>query len=71
MADIERIPDSLVRVTEEDEQAALDLIARYRDKSFSLTDATSFVVMERLGITHAFSFDDDFRQYGWTVLPLR
>jgi predicted nucleic acid-binding protein len=29
------------------------------------------VVMERLGITHAFSFDDDFRQYGWTILTVR
>jgi predicted nucleic acid-binding protein len=37
-------------------------------KVFSMTDATSFVVMERLGIRHALSFDRDFRQYGWTLL---
>lgn len=59
---------TLVRVTEEDEEAALNLIARYHDKDFSLTDATSFVVMERLGLRHALSFDDDFRQYGWILL---
>jgi predicted nucleic acid-binding protein len=71
LTDLSRMPPgSFIRVSQADEQAALDLIARYRDKDFSLTDATSFVVTERLGITHAFSFDDDFRQYGWTVLPL-
>jgi predicted nucleic acid-binding protein len=37
---------TLVRVTEADEEAALQLIARYRDKDFTLTDATSFVVMD-------------------------
>jgi uncharacterized protein len=58
----------LIRVTETDEQKALDLIAKYKDKDFSITDATSFVIMERLGITHALSFDGDFRQYGWTIL---
>jgi uncharacterized protein len=71
LADLRSIPaDNLIRVSEADELAALELIARYQDKDFSLTDATSFVVMERLGITHAFTFDDDFRQYGWTVLSL-
>lgn len=70
LADLRGMPsEALIRVSEADELAALDLIARYRDKNFSLTDATSFVVMERLGVGHAFSFDDDFRQYGWTVLP--
>ena len=58
----------LVRVTEDDEDKALALIDQYRDKDFTLTDATSFVVMERLSITHAFTFDDDFKQYGWIVL---
>ena len=61
---------TLVRVTEADEEAALDLIARYRDKDFSLTDATSFVVMERLSLQHVLSFDSDFRQYGWTLLTV-
>ena len=61
-------PTTIVRVTEQDEVHALALIAKYQDKDFTLTDATSFVVVERLGITHAFTFDDDFRQYGWLVL---
>jgi len=61
---------TLVRVTEADEETALKLIAQYRDKEFSLTDATSFEVMERLGLRHALSFDSDFRQYGWTMLTV-
>jgi predicted nucleic acid-binding protein len=59
---------TLVRVTPDDEEQALDLIRRYRDKDFTITDATSFVVMERLGVSQAFSFDDDFRQYGLSLL---
>jgi predicted nucleic acid-binding protein len=59
---------TLIRITEQDEEQALVLIARYRDKDFSITDATSFVVMERLGITRAVSFDSDFRKYGVIVL---
>ena len=47
---------------------ALEIIERYQDKEFSLTDATSFAVMERLGIEAAFAFDADFRQFGLTVL---
>lgn len=69
LANLRDIPsNTLVRVSEADEVEALDLVARYRDKDFSLTDATSFVVMRRLGIDHALSFDDDFRQYGWILL---
>src|SRR5687768_15127770 len=44
-------------------------ILRYHDKTFSYTDATSFVVMERLGLRDAFSFDGDFSQYGFRTLP--
>lgn len=61
--------NTLVRVSEADEQAALSLIARYHDRTFTLTDATSFVIMERLHITHAFTFDRNFVQYGFVTLP--
>lgn len=52
------------RVTDEDERAAKRILFAFEDKSFSYTDATSFAVMERLGIKIAFSFDHDFCQYG-------
>jgi uncharacterized protein len=58
----------LMRVTIADEARAQSIIRRYTDKRFSYTDATSFAVMERLGLIQVFSFDRDFAQYGFTVL---
>jgi len=66
--DIHRSPTSLVRVTEADETDAHTLVRRYDDKRFSFTDATSFAVMGRLGLTEAFTFDQNFAQYGFVVL---
>jgi predicted nucleic acid-binding protein len=59
---------TIVRVGAADERVARDILTRYDDKDFSLTDATSFAVMERLGIAVAFSFDRHFAQYGQTIL---
>ena len=55
-------------VTPADEKKAKEIIQRYTDKEFSYTDATSFAVMERLGITAAFVFDTHFKQYGLKLL---
>jgi len=57
------------RVSEEDEKKAWQIILRYKDKDFSYVDATSFAVMERLGISDAFSFDEHFEQYSFNRLP--
>ena len=62
---------SIVRVSARDEQRARAIIAQYTDEDFSLTAATSFAVMERLRISQAFSFDADFRQFGFVTLPER
>jgi uncharacterized protein len=59
---------TLVWVTPADVQRAKAIIYQYTDKDFSLTDATSFAVMERFDIHLAFTFDRDFAQYGFTVL---
>jgi uncharacterized protein len=61
---------TIVHVTEQEELQALALLDRYQDKDFSLTDAASFLVMRQLHITHAFTFDRNFAQYGFTMLPL-
>jgi predicted nucleic acid-binding protein len=45
------------RITEADEGSARQILSKYSDKSFSYTDATSFAVMERLGLRTAFAFD--------------
>lgn len=57
-----------IRVTPDDEIRAEAVLRRYNDKRFSYTDATSFVVMERVGIDTVFSFDVNFGQYGLQML---
>jgi predicted nucleic acid-binding protein len=42
---------------------------RFRDKSFSFTDCTSFVVMKDLRIRHALTSDHHFVQAGFELLP--
>ena len=59
---------TVARVSPTDERRAEELLRQYNDKQFSYTDATSFVVMDRLHLTYAFTFDRDFEQYGKIVL---
>jgi predicted nucleic acid-binding protein len=59
---------AIERVTEEDEAKAKAIIRKYVDKTFSYADATSFAVMERLGLRTAFAFDPHFRQYGFEII---
>jgi predicted nucleic acid-binding protein len=59
----------IVRVRSRDEDRAWQIITQYSDKDFSLTDAISFAVMERLGIKTAFSLDRHFTQFGWQTIP--
>jgi uncharacterized protein len=56
------------RVGPIDEARAMDLLRQYGDKSFSFCDALSFMAMERLGLTDALAFDEDFRSYGKIVV---
>jgi predicted nucleic acid-binding protein len=53
----------LQNVTAADLQKALQVFCDYSDRLFSFVDCTSFAVMERLGITHAFAFDSHFDEY--------
>ena len=52
------------RATAQDEERAVQIVLRYRDKDFSLVDASSFALMERLGLRQAIAYDPHFRQYG-------
>ena len=52
------------RTTAEDEQRAVQIVLEFRDKNFSLVDASSFALMERLGLRRVIAFDPHFRQYG-------
>jgi len=62
------VDTTLVRVARVDERRAREIIYRYADKDFSLTDAISFAIMERLRIGYVFTFDRHFAQYGFAVL---
>ncbi len=48
---------------------ALALMERFADHRLSLTDCASFEVMERLSLSAAFGFDEDFRKCGYEMVP--
>lgn len=59
----------LIRLRPADEAAAWEIFTRYRDKTFSFTDCTSFALIKRLGLAGAVAIDDDFRAFGIPCLP--
>ena len=59
----------LERVTPKDETAAWSIFERYRDKRFSFTDCTSFVLIDRLALPVCLAIDSDFRSFGLQCLP--
>lgn len=52
-------------ITPKDEKDAWELFLSRKDKFYSFTDCTSFVVMKRLGITKGLTLDRHFRQEGF------
>jgi len=58
----------LVHVDEDLFTQAWDMMRRYQDKEWGLTDCGSFVVMGRRGIRKAFAADHDFEQAGFERL---
>ena len=50
-------------------RGALDQMTRFADKHLSLTGCASFEILERLGFDGAFTFDRDFRDCGYRMLP--
>jgi predicted nucleic acid-binding protein len=51
------------------EAEAEEILERYSDQDFSLTDAVSFVVMKDREIEEAFAFDQHFLSAGFRLLP--
>lgn len=66
MFDLESADLELVNL--EDIEAAWEVFQKFSDKNWSFTDCTSKVVMERLNISTAFSFDHHFHQFGSIVV---
>jgi predicted nucleic acid-binding protein len=62
---LDRSNTSIIRVRASDEQRAKQIIFQYQDKDFSVVDAISLPVRERLRIGRAFTFDRHFAQFGF------
>lgn len=54
----------LEEVTHSDQQKAFGILRVQTDKSYSLCDAVSFVVIRRLALKQVLTFDNHFRQFG-------
>ena len=61
---LERGGTDLVRVGETDFGNAVRIYEQFKDKEWSFTDCTSYVLIQRLQIKKTFSFDHHFRQFG-------
>lgn len=68
LRDIDAGSTTIISVEHADEQRAREIIYQYDDKDYSLVDAISFAIMERLSIDTAFAFDRHFQRYGFTLL---
>ncbi|MBC8181224.1 type II toxin-antitoxin system VapC family toxin [candidate division KSB1 bacterium] len=68
----ERIRDSkittIIHIAEELEYESWKLFKQHKDKFFSFTDCTSFVIMRQLNIYKTFTNDHHFEQMGFSIL---
>jgi len=60
---------NVVHVNEELFYEAWRYFQKYKDKRYSLADCVSFVLMNKLGIEEALTFDKHFAQAGFRKLP--
>ncbi|MDA2935418.1 DNA-binding protein, partial [Acidobacteria bacterium AH-259-D05] len=58
-----------VQVTDELVAQAEEIFRTYKDKRWSFTDCVSFAFMDEMELKDAFSFDQNFAQYGKTLHP--
>lgn len=59
----------LIHVDEDLFYDGWEYFRQHQDKKFSLTDCISFVLMKRLEIVEALTFDKNFAQAGFKKLP--
>jgi predicted nucleic acid-binding protein len=58
---------TIERITPEDHYAASAALLAAARRQLSLVDCCTFVVMRRLGLTHAFAFDRHFVEQSFTL----
>jgi len=66
VAGIHRSTITIEPITAEDARQAVETLFAFPDQELSYTDAASFAVMRRLGISYVLAFDDDFAVAGFT-----
>jgi len=59
----------VLRPVESDEREALAVLEKFADQRLSFTDAVSFVLMQRLRVRRAFTFDRHFELAGFDRWP--
>jgi predicted nucleic acid-binding protein len=50
-------------------ELAWEIFETYKDKKLSFTDCTSFAFMKKRGVEKVFSFDKDFENMGFLLMP--
>jgi predicted nucleic acid-binding protein len=59
----------ILRIDEELFNEAWEIFQNFKDKEWSFTDCTSYVLMKKLDIGTGISFDKHFKQFGVQVMP--
>ncbi|OQX04629.1 MAG: hypothetical protein BWK80_53375 [Desulfobacteraceae bacterium IS3] len=59
----------LLRIDSEIFRKAWEIYRNFKDKNWSFTDCTSYVLMRNLSVDTALSFDEHFKQFGLKILP--
>lgn len=60
---------TVVWIDEFQHAAAVSSVLDTKKRTLSLVDHVSFLVMRARGVDHAFAFDEDFTDAGFTTLP--
>lgn len=68
LSDLQNGKDEIIAASRELVERGIQLYSQRNDKSWSLTDCTSFIVMEERGISDALSTDHHFEQAGFGIL---
>lgn len=57
----------MVYILKEDFLKAWEMFLKHKDKGYSFTDCLSFLIMEKMDIKKALTFDEHFRQMGFNA----